>query len=64
MDKCKCRECGEVFFKEDAGEVRDLVGEFWGAPAYITYLTCPVCRSTDTEEYEEPEEDEENEDDE
>ena len=52
----KCYDCDEVFDEDDAGSRSECVGEFWGAPAYESYMTCPNCGSDDIEEYEETEE--------
>lgn len=54
----KCYDCGEVFEEDDADTVKENVGEFWGAPAYMEYMACPNCRSTDLDPYEEDEEEE------
>lgn len=51
MRRLRCLDCDEIFKEEDAETVSELVGEFWGAPAYMKYNACPVCRSTDVEEY-------------
>lgn len=52
MRKLKCYECGAIFNEEDAGEYQECVGEFWGAPAYQTFLCCPHCNSDEIEDYE------------
>lgn len=52
----KCGNCGRVFTDEQADTRKELVGEFWGAPAYKEYLCCPDCRSDEIEEYYESEE--------
>jgi len=48
----KCENCGRVFPEEQADTRKELVGEFWGAPAYKEYYCCPDCRSDEIEEYE------------
>lgn len=62
MAKLKCYDCGAIFDEEDADERRECVGEFWGSPAYDSYLVCPCCGSDDLEDYEEDEEEPEEED--
>lgn len=57
--KYKCYNCGKIFDEEDSGFKRELVGEFWGAPAYESVMVCPECRSDDLDEYTEEEEEEE-----
>ena len=52
MRKLRCYNCDEIFNEEDADTVSEIVGEFWGAPAYMNYNACPICRSTDIEEVE------------
>lgn len=50
----KCCNCGEVFDIDECGQRLELVGEFWGSPAYDNVDVCPFCRSDDLEDYEEP----------
>lgn len=52
----KCGNCGRVFPDEKADTRKELVGEFWGAPAYQNILVCPDCRSDEIDEYYESEE--------
>lgn len=40
-----CCDCDSCFDASDARERRECVGEFWGAPAYETYMECPYCGS-------------------
>lgn len=47
----KCCECGKVFDASDAKYVQELVGEFWGAPAYETWMHCPHCGSDEIDDY-------------
>lgn len=56
MKKYKCCECGLVFNEDEADTRHDLVGEFWGAPAYMDFTICPKCGSDELEEYIEGEE--------
>lgn len=44
----KCHECGEEF--DEPKYYQECVGEFWGAPAYETWVICPHCKSEDIEE--------------
>ena len=46
-----CNHCDEVFDEDDRQPLSELVGEFWGSPAYDTYWVCPNCGSEDYEEY-------------
>lgn len=48
----RCYDCGCVFDEEEADEKRECVGEFWGTPAYESYMVCPKCKSDDIEEVE------------
>ena len=50
MRKLRCYDCGKIFREEDADTVSEKIGDFWGAPAYMNYNACPVCRSTDLDE--------------
>ena len=55
-----CGDCGCKFNEEEAGTHKELVGEFWGAPAYQEFMNCPECSSDYIEEYDgEESEDEE-----
>lgn len=54
----KC-DCGCVFSEEECGNRRELVGEFWGVPAYQNFNCCPECGSEDFYELEEEEDEEE-----
>lgn len=56
-----CCVCGEKFDQEDADKRRELVGEFWGRPAYDWIPTCPFCNSDELSEDEGEDEDEEDE---
>lgn len=47
----KCEDCGEIFDTPDT--MQDLVGEFWGSPAYQTIAICPHCKSDEIFETEE-----------
>jgi len=47
MKKYRCQECDEVFTLEEAGTVREYVGEFWGAPSYNDLIACPRCSCTE-----------------
>ena len=58
----KCCNCDCVFDEQDAGERSECVGEFWGSPAYQTYMVCPECDSEEIDEYTEDEEQEDEED--
>ena len=44
----KCYDCGEEF--DEPATRRELVGEFWGTPAYDNFDCCPRCRSDEIEE--------------
>lgn len=55
----KCCDCGCVFDEDDADKRSECVGEFWGSPAYDSYLVCPDCGSDDIEDYEEEESEDE-----
>lgn len=55
----KCYDCDEIFDEDDAGSRSECVGEFWGSPAYESYMVCPNCGSDDLEEYVGNEEDDE-----
>lgn len=58
-----CNRCKHVFHEDDADTRPELVGEFWGSPAYDEIDICPECGSDDLEEIEQPyEECDENED--
>lgn len=46
-----CGDCGCKFNEEEAGTHKELVGEFWGAPAYQEFMNCPECSSDCIEEY-------------
>lgn len=59
MRKFKCTDCGEIFTENESGTSHELVGEFWGAPAYNDYMACPRCGSTDLEDYYEDEDEDE-----
>ena len=52
----RCNECGYEFTEPDT--YRELIGEFWGFPAYQDFGCCPECRSDDYEEVYDEEEDE------
>lgn len=39
--KYRCCRCGKVF--NEPGYYQDLVGEFWGQPAYEAISCCPYC---------------------
>ena len=47
----KCDNCGLVFPENKVETRRELVGEFWGAPAYQEIRVCPDCHSDEIEEY-------------
>lgn len=53
----KCCNCGCIFTENDAGTYQECVGEFWGAPAYETFMCCPECKSDEFDDYEEEWED-------
>ena len=57
----KCDNCGLVFGEHKVATRRELVGEFWGAPAYQEIRVCPDCRSEDIDAYPDKGEGEENE---
>lgn len=44
----KCNDCGRIF--EEPLEIRELMGEYWGAPAYDIFYYCPYCKSDDYDE--------------
>lgn len=52
MRKYICGDCGTVFNEDEAEYRSELVGEFWGAPAYNDILVCPRCRSDEIGECE------------
>lgn len=58
MWKCSC---GCIFTDDEAGTYQECVGEFWGAPAYETFMCCPSCGGDEFDEYYEEEEEEESE---
>ena len=39
----RCEDC-EAIFDEPAVE-RELIGEYWGTPAYENFVCCPKCGS-------------------
>ncbi len=39
----KCLECGHIFEDGEEKKKKELIGEFWGAPAYETTIVCPHC---------------------
>ena len=39
-----CDHCGTPLTEDDFVNVRSLIGECWGQPAYEEYNACPVCR--------------------
>ena len=41
-----CEDCGRVFNEDELETTYENVGEFWGTPAYESYVTCPYCKST------------------
>ena len=45
-----CTGCEQFFDEDDAGEDREQLGEYWGAPAYREYAVCPYCGSDQIEE--------------
>lgn len=47
----RCNDCENEFFEPDT--YKELIGEFWGMPAYETFGCCPVCKSDDFEEVDE-----------
>ena len=51
-DMYRCLDCGNIFKAEDAEEIQECVGEFWGMPAYEHWAACPSCKSTELEDYE------------
>ena len=53
----KCSECERVFEESEIYWQRELIGEYWGMPAYDDIACCPHCSSDEIEEYEESEED-------
>lgn len=57
----KCVNCEEIFDEDDAGTYSEMVGEFWGDPAYETFICCPHCRSDFLEEIDDEKEEEEEE---
>ena len=50
----RCSDCGHIFDPESAGCRQECVGEFWGAPAMISYDCCPECGCDDLDELEQP----------
>ena len=50
MRLLRCCRCENEFNEEDADVRSEKVGEFWGAPAYMDYNSCPCCGCTDLEE--------------
>jgi len=58
----RCPDCGLEF--ETPVRVRECIGEFWGAPAYEEYSTCPRCECEHYEEIKDDDEDEEEEEEE
>lgn len=63
IKKCKCEDCGEIFFEDEADyeRVREDRGEYWGQPCYedVTYMHCPNCYSECINDYYEDDEDDE-----
>lgn len=54
LEVCKmfrCNDCDAVFTEPDT--YRELIGEYWGTPAYETFGCCPECGSDDYEEVDE-----------
>ena len=58
----KCYECGCIFDEDEADERSECVGEFWGSPAYQSFMVCPECGSDEIDDYEEENEEDENDD--
>jgi len=57
-----CTDCGRYFDDEEADYRQECVGEFWGTPAYETFMMCPHCRSEewiDEDDVDFPEEEDE-----
>lgn len=52
-----CNDCGAIF--DEPREIKECMGEFWGAPAYDTTACCPACGADDYEEFDDDEEEEE-----
>ena len=55
--KYKCCKCKTIFDEDMAKTQSEYMGEFWGSPAYESYLVCPNCRTEEIEEYKEEEND-------
>lgn len=55
--KYKCCKCKTIFDEDMAETQSEYMGEFWGSPAYESYLVCPNCRTEEIEEYKEGEND-------
>lgn len=44
----RCNDCNKLF--EEPKQVTELMGEYWGHPAYQEFCYCPECDSEDIEE--------------
>ena len=68
--KLRCRDCGELFDKEEGLEKRICMEDYYGVGdqfedhTYIITTACPECGSVEVDEYEEWDEEEEEEDEE
>jgi len=49
-----CNNCGRTF--DETKVSKELMGEYWGTPAYEYYDVCPYCGDSDIDEIEEEEE--------
>ena len=58
-NKLICQECGAIFSEDEAGSRSECVGEFWGTPAYMSFMECPECGSDCIDDYKETDEEDE-----
>lgn len=49
--RVRCEDCGMIFQEYELRLDSEMIGEYMGAPAYVTYTVCPVCGSMELEDY-------------
>lgn len=46
-----CLRCGHIFDENSIATWEENVGEYWGAPCYVTSSGCPYCGGSYAETY-------------
>lgn len=48
----RCLDCGAIFNGLELKEYDEVIGDFWGAPAFDSFMLCPYCDSENINERE------------